>query len=150
MNALTLSHYSREAAITPRSVDQREPYKRFDKPNGLWVSVDGEDVLVLLVGLRVGLHLGRQGDHQHRARPEGGGPMKRECCRFHKIRARITIRLLPPCKREALAMGAELALTMDAIASHIAARATGDTSAEDQAEAQLRDLGVEQVRGDQS
>lgn len=44
MGALTLSHFSRGTVITPRTVDQTEALReRLDKPDGLWVSVDGED-----------------------------------------------------------------------------------------------------------
>lgn len=69
--------------------------------------------------------------------------MSRSSCKLHSLRTRIAVRILPPCKRQALKTGTEIALTIDAIASHIAAEATGDTAAEaDQAEAMLRDLGI--------
>lgn len=68
--------------------------------------------------------------------------MSRSCCKFHSLRTRIAVRVLPPCKRQALKTGTEIALTIDALASRIAAEATGDTAEADQAEAMLRDLGI--------
>lgn len=42
MQGITLSHYSEHADLVPHSVNQ-DPEGRGDKPNGLWVSVDGPD-----------------------------------------------------------------------------------------------------------
>jgi len=71
--------------------------------------------------------------------------MSRSCCKLHSLRTRIAVRILPPCKRRALDVGTDLLLTLDAVVSHVAAEATGDTAEADQAEAMLRDLGV--IRG---
>lgn len=71
--------------------------------------------------------------------------MSRSCCKLHSLRTRIAVRILPPCLRQAFAMGAMLNAATTAIASHVAAEATGDTAEADQAEAMLRDLGV--IRG---
>lgn len=65
-----------------------------------------------------------------------------ECCRLHTLRTRVARCILPPCKRQALDVGTEIALTIDAVASHIAAEATGNIPEVDQAAAKLRDLGV--------
>lgn len=68
--------------------------------------------------------------------------MNRDCCRLHSLRTRIARRILPPCERKALAAGIDLLLTLNAIATHVAAEATGNTPEADQADAMLRDLGV--------
>ena len=34
--------------------------------------------------------------------------MSRSCCKLHSLRTRIAVRILPPCLREAFAMGAML------------------------------------------
>ena len=41
VGTLAFSHYSNEAVLSPRTVAQTG--RRFDKPDGLWVSIDGED-----------------------------------------------------------------------------------------------------------
>lgn len=45
MSDLLLSHYSDNLALCPESKPQRDQTcgGRYDKPDGLWVSVDGED-----------------------------------------------------------------------------------------------------------
>lgn len=68
--------------------------------------------------------------------------MSRSCCKLHSLRTRIAVRILPPCQRDALAVGVRITKSVDAIASHIAAEVAGDTAEADQAEATLRDLGI--------
>ena len=40
---MTLAHYSREPLVLDRDRDYPQKYPRRDKPNGLWLSVSGED-----------------------------------------------------------------------------------------------------------
>lgn len=43
INALQLSHFSDAREVVPRSVTQDFPISGYSKPQGLWVSVDGDD-----------------------------------------------------------------------------------------------------------
>jgi hypothetical protein len=40
---MRLLHYSSDPIASVHSVEQREDVRRYDKPQGLWVSVEGED-----------------------------------------------------------------------------------------------------------
>lgn len=69
------------------------------------------------------------------------------CCRFHQLRANLAVALLPPCLKEALALGAHAKLLHHAITDLVASTLMRDSAGEDQARARLRDLGIEVREG---